>query len=67
MSNEETRTRRNKRQVEPTGEAPQTGGPSPLAEQARAWATVAREAHAECAKGDEAEKELRQRRNTSGQ
>jgi hypothetical protein len=36
-------------------------------EQAQAWANLAREAHANILKGDEAERALHQRRNTSGQ
>jgi hypothetical protein len=67
MSNQEMRTRRRKTHVEPTEAGPETGGPSPLLEQALAWTNVARDANDDCVKGDEAEKELRARRNESGQ
>jgi hypothetical protein len=67
MSIHDTTTCRKRRQAE-SGDAPEeTGGPSPLLEQAQAWADVAREAHDNCVKGDEAERALHQRRNTSGQ
>jgi hypothetical protein len=47
-------------------EAP-PAGPSPLLEQAQGWAAVAREAHANCQKGAEAEQVYERRRNRSGQ
>jgi hypothetical protein len=67
MSNEGIRTRQRKLHVEPMDAIPETGGPSPLLQQAQAWADVAREANEECVTGDEAEKELQARRNESGQ
>jgi hypothetical protein len=46
---------------------PETSGVSPLLQQAQAFVNVAREANNDCAKGDQAEKELHARRNESGQ
>ena len=46
---------------------PDAAGPSPLLEQAQAWANVAREAHQHCVRGDQAEQMLMRRRNASGQ
>ena len=67
MSTNDTRTLIKKRQIESSGGPEETGAPSPLLERAQAWANVAREAHDNCVKGDEAEKQLNQRRNSSGQ
>ena len=67
MSIDDTRTRRKQRQAEASAGPAETGGPSPLLEQAQAWANIARDAHDNCVKGEEAEKVLHQRRNSSGQ
>ncbi len=42
-------------------------GPSPLLAQAHAFGSVARQAHAECKRGKEAQRELQARRNSPGQ
>ena len=42
-------------------------GASPLLAQASAFGSVAREAHADCKRGEEAQRELEARRNSSGQ
>lgn len=47
-------------------DAPGDGG-SDLLRQARGWSAVARDAYETLARGDEAELELRRRRNHSGQ
>jgi len=67
MSTNDTITRRKLQDAEASDIPLEAGGPSPLLEQAQAWADLAREAHANIVKGDEAECALRQRRNTSGQ
>lgn len=67
MPADHTRTRQANRQNEPSHTEPDAAGPSPLLEQAQAWANVAREAHQNCVRGDEAERMLERRRNTSGQ
>ena len=67
MSTNDTITRRKLHNAEAADTTVETGGPSPLLEQAQAWANLAREAHANTLKGAEAELALHQRRNTSGQ
>ncbi len=67
MSTNDTITRRKLHDAEAGDATVEAGGPSPLLEQAQAWANLAREAHANILKGDEAERALHQRRNTSGQ
>lgn len=53
----------------PSGEpqGPSEPQASPLVEQARGFARVARDAVNECERGEEALRELRRRRNKSGQ
>jgi hypothetical protein len=53
--------------VEPMGDAPETNGPSPLLQQAQGFVNVAHEVNNECVKGEEAEKEMKARKNESGQ
>jgi hypothetical protein len=67
MSAHDTVTRRKLQHAEAPDTTAEASGPSPILEQAQAWADLAREAHANIVKGDEAERALRQRRNTSGQ
>jgi hypothetical protein len=67
MLNNDTITRRKLLDAEAADATVEAGGPSPLLEQAQAWADLAREVHANIVKGDEAERVLHQRRNTSGQ
>ena len=67
MSNDGIRTRQRTLPAEPSESALESGGPSPLLQQAQAWANVAREANDECVRGEEAERELLARRNESGQ
>jgi hypothetical protein len=67
MSMNDTRTLHKKKQTEISGGPQESGEPSPLLEQAQAWANIAREAHDACAKGDQAEHLLHLRRNSSGQ
>lgn len=63
----ETSTRRKTHSADLVDAVEEPSGASPLLEQAKAWADVARQAHANCVQSDEAERELRQRRNSSGQ
>ena len=67
MSVSNTRTLHKQREVEAVGDPGPSGEPSPLLAQAQAWADVAREAHDNCAQGDEAERDLQRRRNSPGQ
>jgi hypothetical protein len=72
MSADQTRARQANRQNDPSHNEPghneqDAEGPSPLLEQAQAWANVAREAHEHCIRGDEAERMLERRQNASGQ
>ena len=70
MESKKTTTRRRTRPEAPAGGGP-TDGPGAssgnLLDQARGWGEVAREAHDECEKGENAEAELHRRRNNSGQ
>ena len=67
MSQEKTLQRPNKQdEIEAAGALPE-GGPSPLAQQAAAYAQVAREALDDCERGADAHRELERRRNKSGQ
>ena len=67
MPNDHTRTRHANAENEPKQTEANTAEPSPLLEQAQAWADVARAAHLHCVQGDEAEQMLVRRRNASGQ
>jgi len=67
MSTDRLRDRQTRRQVEPGDALPETGGPSPLLQQAQGFADVAREENENCARGVDAETALNRRRNTSGQ
>lgn len=59
-------TRRATPSVDTSRDAPAPAGPSPLIEQAQAFANVAHQALEDCEAAD-AEAELHRRRNTSGQ
>jgi hypothetical protein len=67
MPDDQTRTRQANAENEPRQTEADAAGPSPLLEQAQAWANVAREAHQHCVQGDEAEQMLVRRRNASGE
>ena len=67
MSQEKTLPRKRQREEEAAAApAPESGGNS-LANQAAAYAQVAREALENCERGIDAERELHRRRNRSGQ
>jgi len=69
MTSEKTITRPPAQETEtaqPGGDSP-ADGPSPLLQQAAAYANVAREALQDCQRDGEAEQELIRRRNRSGQ
>jgi len=57
---------RNSTTTPSAGGAP-SEGPSELLRQARGWSAVARDAYETLARGEDAELELRRRRNHSGQ
>jgi hypothetical protein len=67
MSIESTRTHHKNREAEASHDPGEADAPSPLLAQAQAWVDIARAAHENCVKGEEAERVLHQRRNSSGQ
>jgi hypothetical protein len=67
MTQQKTRTATREQEVAGPAADPLEENGGGLRQQAAAFAHVAREAHADCQRGDEAERELQRRRNRSGQ
>lgn len=67
MPQQKTKDRSIDGQIEHPGGDPFEGGAGNLAQQAAAYANVARQARRDCEQGAEAERALEARRNRSGQ
>jgi hypothetical protein len=67
MTVQNVRVQTGKREAQPTEAAHAEEGGGSLVDQAKGYGAVAREAHAECAKGADADKELAARKNSSAQ
>ncbi len=67
MTLQKTQERTANQQIENPGGDPFEGGAGNLAQQATAFANVARQARQDCERGADAERALEARRNRSGQ